>query len=464
MSGIEEKGKSIEADASWEEEKMGHQHSAAEAAETEHSRTLWQALKAEPKAVMWSVAVSTAIIMEGYDIVLVTSLFAQNSFSRDYGSYSEGGGWQVAAKWQSALGIAPIIGAIVGAFLNGWLTVKFGFRKVLLVSLLAMTLFIFLIFFAVNLTMILVGLILCGISWGVFATVGPAYAAKVCSLKLRGHLTVYVNLCWALGQLISAGVLRGFANNSTQWAYRIPFGLQWAWPIPLFAVLWFCPESPWWLVRRGRRSDALRCIGRLASKGSSTSQEATLSLIEHTVMIEEEDRMEQSAGSFVDCFKGVDLRRTEIACMAFAAQIWCGTPLGGTPAYFFVQAGLSSDNAFTFSTMGLGIAAIGTIISWGLLSRFGRRTLYIWGLSALSVCLLVVGILSAADPSSASSYAQAGIIIAWMAIYYMTVGPICYAIISEIGSVRLRNQTVCLSRMAYYSCAKLPAHDLFVLY
>lgn len=117
--------------------------------------------------------------MEGYDIVLVTSFFAQHSFSRDYGSYSEGGGWQVAAKWQSALGIAPIIGAIAGAFLNGWLTVKPGFRKVLLVSMLAMTLFIFLIFFAVNLTMILVGLILCGISWGVLATVGPAYAAEV---------------------------------------------------------------------------------------------------------------------------------------------------------------------------------------------------------------------------------------------------------------------------------------------
>ena len=117
--------------------------------------------------------------MEGYDIVLVTSLFAQPAFCEHFGTYSADGEWQIAASWQSALGIAPTIGAIVGAYLNGWLTAKFGYRNVLLVSLEAMTAFIFLVFFAINLAMILVGLIFCGISWGVFATVAPAYASEV---------------------------------------------------------------------------------------------------------------------------------------------------------------------------------------------------------------------------------------------------------------------------------------------
>ena len=117
--------------------------------------------------------------MEGYDIVLVTSLFAQPAFCEHFGTYSADGGWQIAASWQSALGIAPTIGAIAGAYLNGWLTAKFGYRNVLLVSLAAMTAFIFLVFFAINLAMILVGLIFCGVSWGVFATVAPAYASEV---------------------------------------------------------------------------------------------------------------------------------------------------------------------------------------------------------------------------------------------------------------------------------------------
>jgi SP family general alpha glucoside:H+ symporter-like MFS transporter len=47
------------------------------------------------------------------------------------------------------------------------------------VSLVAMTALVFLVFFAINLAMILVGLIFCGVSWGVFATVAPAYASEV---------------------------------------------------------------------------------------------------------------------------------------------------------------------------------------------------------------------------------------------------------------------------------------------
>ena len=119
-------------------------------------------------------------IMEGYDIVLVSSLFAQPAFAERYGSYLPmKDSWQIPAPWQSALGIAPTIGALIGAFLNGWLTYKFGYRKVLLVSLVAITAFIFLLFFATSLSMILAGLILCGIPWGVFATMAPAFASEV---------------------------------------------------------------------------------------------------------------------------------------------------------------------------------------------------------------------------------------------------------------------------------------------
>lgn len=188
----------------------------------------------------------------------------------------------------------------------------------------------------------------------------------------------------------------------------------------------------------------------LTSTRSPTATHETIALIQHTIQIEEET---QTGSSYVDCFKGVNLRRTEIACMAFAAQIWCGSPLGGTPAYFFVNAGLSPSNAFKFSVGGLGLASIGTIVSWGLLSRFGRRTLYVWGLAMLCGTLLITGAVSAgAGNGSTSSYIQAAFVVLWLLVYYLTVGPVCYAIISEISAVQLRNKSVCISRISYYVC------------
>jgi SP family general alpha glucoside:H+ symporter-like MFS transporter len=127
---------------------------------------------------------------------------------------------------------------------NGYFCHKFGYRPVLLGSLGIICALIFISFFASNAPVLLVGQFLCGIPRRVFATMAPAYASEICPMALRGYLSVYVNLCWAFGQLISAGVQSAFSDGSSQWSYRIPFAIQWAWPIPLAAILYLAPESP----------------------------------------------------------------------------------------------------------------------------------------------------------------------------------------------------------------------------
>lgn len=68
-----------------------------------------------------------------------------------------------------------------------------------------------------------------------------SYASEVCPTALRGYLTTYVNLCWVIGQFIAAGVLLGVQDRTDQWAYKIPFAIQWVWPLPLFILATFAP-------------------------------------------------------------------------------------------------------------------------------------------------------------------------------------------------------------------------------
>ncbi|KAH7166550.1 general substrate transporter [Dactylonectria macrodidyma] len=419
-------------------------------ADIDRNMTVWQAIKMYPGAITWSFLLSSSIIMEGYDIVLIGNLVAQPAFQKAYGGwYGEKLGYQISGPWQSGLGNATAVGTIFGAFANGWLTQRFGYRLTLVASLAAVTGFIFITFFAQSLPMLLVGSTLCGLPWGVFATMAPAYASEICPMALRGYLANYVCLCWALGQLLAAGVLFSFESNSTQWAYRIPFALQWMWPIPLMIVLWFTPESPYWLARKNRLDDAKNVLRRISAKGSKSDEDLDkqLAMIVHTNKIESEHT---KGSSYLDCFKGINLRRTEIVCMVFVAQNTTGVGIGGTPTYFFLQAGVDSSNAFKFATGALGLASVGVIISWALIYRIGRRTLYVWACGLCTMLMLLIGILATIPQTSAVSFGQAGLVLAWEIIFYATIGPVCYAIIGEIPAVSVRSKSICLARIAYY--------------
>lgn len=140
---------------------------------------------------------------------------------------------------------------------------------------------IFLAFFAFHIRMLLVAEILCGLSWGVFQTLATTYAAEVMPVTLRAYLTSNVNLCWLIGQFVGSGVLRGTVTWRDDWSFRIPFGLQWMWAVPIIVGVFFAPESPWWLVRNERYDDAKKSLLRLTSRGQDFNPDQTVSMMRY---------------------------------------------------------------------------------------------------------------------------------------------------------------------------------------
>lgn len=123
-----------------------------------------------------------------------------------------------------------------------------------------------------------------------------------------------------------------------------------------------------------------------------------------------------------------------------------------SPTPLCLQVNVQVTNVYHPSHSGLGgtaFAFIGTILSWFLLARIGRRTIFMWGEIMLACVLILIGIVSAASSSAGSLWAQAALSLIWLFIYSLTVGPIAYSIVSEISAVRLRPQTVVLARNTY---------------
>ena len=99
------------------------------------------------------------------------SFFASPVFRAHYGEldYVDAYGnksYQISPAWQSGLSNGAVVGEVIGLIINGYLTDQFGYHKTMVCTLVWMSLTIFLAFFAVDIVMLLVAQILCGISWG----------------------------------------------------------------------------------------------------------------------------------------------------------------------------------------------------------------------------------------------------------------------------------------------------------
>lgn len=101
-------------------------------------------------------------------------------------------------------------------------------------------------------------------------------------------------------------------------------------PTPLAILLWLAPESPWWLVRKGRLEEAEKAVGRLGRK-STLNQSEAVAMMRRTIDLEKSVK----DPSYLELFKGTDRYRTLIVCGVYAAQNLTGNLIANQAVYFF---------------------------------------------------------------------------------------------------------------------------------
>ena len=96
-------------------------------------------------------------------------------------------------------------------------------------------------------------------------------------------------------------------------------------------LLFLAPESPWWLIRHGKKEQALKSIKRLGTDSPEQAQQA-LAMMERTVEIE---RQMGGVPTLLDLLKGTDFRRTAITCLTYASQNLAGNLIANQATFFF---------------------------------------------------------------------------------------------------------------------------------
>ena len=437
---------------------MARIEAAAKASDEESKLSRKELFMRYRPAVFYSALLSLALVMEGMDVGLVNNFFGQDAYLQRFGWPDAEGKQHISSTWQAAIGNGNNLGSIIGLLLNGYLQSRFGSRRVYMFAMCLMGCFIFMLFFAQNIQMLLAANILCGIPWGIFQTNTTAYAAEITPAALRGYLTAWVSMCWGSGSFLAAGILYGSLQLPGDAAWRVPYGLQWVWIPPLLIVGYFAPESPWYLIRRGKIDEAEKNLRRLARKDHYTDEMMadTLALMKHT---NEMERVEAANSSYRDCFRGSNMRRTLIVMMAWWVQIFNGQGITAYTTIFLRSVGMSEQMAFRYSMAIQSVNIVATGIAIVLMGKVGRRLFYLFGTASIGTCMLIIGIMGFVATRKEVAVPVAAFMIITNLCFKLSLGPSCYTVVGEMSANRVRAQTIVIGR-AIYVCGQIVSNQL----
>lgn len=384
--------------------------------------------------------------MEAYCVFLMGNFIAVPYFEQEYGVYNTvKQEWVLAASWQSALQMGGPVGAIAGVFLAGPLTTRIGYRWATIVGLMLLNAFIFVFYFAKSLPVMFVSQLLEGVPWGIFIANAPAYCSEITPIQLRAPATQMLQMFWAIGAIIVGGVTYHFNDKPNDSSWRIPVALQWMFPTPLAILIFFAPESPWWLVRKGKLEEAEKSVGRLGRK-SRLNQSEAVAMMRRTIDMEKNIK----EPNLLELFQGTDLYRTLIVCGVYAAQNLTGNLIANQAVYFFKQAGMGTQTAFAMGLITSGLQWFMVMCSWVLTTYLGRRTIYVWGSFINVLFLIALGVAGSVGESTSASLAQASLGLIVSVLFTLGPAPASWVIIGETSAIRLRPLTTGVGRASYY--------------
>ncbi|KAH6686416.1 MFS hexose transporter [Plectosphaerella plurivora] len=411
----------------------------ASAQVADHEEGVFQAIRNHPWPFAWCIYAIYVLILTSFDNQAGGIVLGIPAFRKDFGSAFDGD-YVLPAKWQSAYSGGPVASAVVGSLTAGWVADRIG-RKWTMLGCYA------LIFIGITLEVVattneifFAGKFIAGFPLGGFITICMTYIGEIVPLALRGIMTAAAALAFTLGPLIVSLVVNETGVREDRWAYRAIFVAQYG-VSGIGLCIWpFLPESPWWLINKGRTEAAAKSLAKLGY--DRVEIEKRIAVISLTL---EEVRHETEGASFLECFRKSNLRRTIISMAPLSIQALCGVFFVAAYSTYYQQlAGYTAKESFTLGIVQQVLSMLGNITSWFLIDRVGRRNLTLGGMFVLTIVLCITGGLATIDAAGPVKGTVA-MMLFYCYVYNVTIGATAYSLLTEVATSRLRAKTAAMA-------------------
>jgi SP family xylose:H+ symportor-like MFS transporter len=323
---------------------------------------------------------------------------------------------------------SALIGCVIGGAAAGFISKSFGRKNGLVISAICFFLSaigawrpeIFNFFGTLDVYSFVIFRIVGGIGVGIASMISPMYIAEIAPAGVRGKLVSFNQLAIIFGMLVIYFVNYFIAKQGNE-QWLITDGWRWMFfsgVIPagiFFILLWFVPETPRYLVMKGKDEKALKVLRKIAGEGQAA---ATLRDIKST--LHEKNVPWLSYGFFL-IFIGIMLS-------VFQQFVGINVVLYYA-SNIFRNMGSSTDSSL-MQTIIVGVVnLLFTVVAILTVDKFGRKPLMIIGSIGMAVSMLALG--------CAFYFNQLGIaalifMLVYTAAFAMSWGPVCWVLLAEI--------------------------------
>ena len=368
-------------------------------------------------------------LLFGFDTAVISG--AEPLFTKEFA---------LKADMEGFVTSAAIIGCFFGALGAGFLTDRFGRKKVLLLSAILFIVSAAWCYVCQTAMELVWARLVGGLGIGIASLTSPLYIAEVSPPKIRGRLV-------ALQQLaIVLGILGAFFTNSLVNGMDLADPAKWRWmfllaifPAAVFAVLIFpVPESPRWMTKQGFKDKARGVLARVVSDEEADAEMAQIT-----------DAIAHEGGSFGELFKPSLLRALFVGVvLAVLTQITGINAIMYYAPKVFTGAGFGQAAAYWCSVL-VGITnLVFTLLSMAVVDKLGRKPLLLIGSVCMGAALAWVGYGFHTGVTGASLLIG---VLAYVGSFAFSMGVVGWVVIAEIYPTRTRGRAMSVATGAVWA-------------
>jgi sugar porter (SP) family MFS transporter len=332
-----------------------------------------------------------------------------------------------------------LVGCAVGAAFAGWLTDRFGRKRILIVSALLFAASAVGAAVPRTLAEFVVARLVGGIAIGVASVLAPLYIAEISPKSIRGRLVALNQMTIVTGILLAYFVNWVFAHGGTS-SWRLMFAAAAVPSVAFFLALLLVPESPRFLVEQGREAEALGVLTRVSGADQARSD---LGEIRETIA--------EESGTLRELFEA--RLRKPLGIAVFLAIFQQVTGINTVIYYgsliFKEQVGNQSDTAAIGANVIVGLVSfVMTIVALWIIDRLGRKPLMVFSSAGMAVSLFALGWLFTMQPPP--PVAILVVILLYVASFGVGLGPGVWVVISELFPTRIRGRAMSIATVSLW--------------